>query len=228
MTLNRLVISLLFLCFSVTALAKFNPPPKHEPIDWPTYVRSRGISLSSNQYVTLHQYEALGNLERNTLAVDLPRLAESFPKQAQSWISCATTIIESSVPLAKTNDSFRRTRTDFLQATLAAMFAEGNSPRIATSDKILRAFKKYHGSAKSFYNVTAVFVAYSDIVAQGRLPSGKGALDEALIENKIANYKEKMDVNELPLETEAALRSKIQRKYHVVPPRHVASVRSDD
>lgn len=183
--------------------------------DWAHNLRNLGVNLSPNDYLTLRQFESQGNTERQVIDVNLIQLAKSYPRQAQEWINGASTILDKTFKVSTTHESFKRTRTSFLKAVMAVLWAEGNNPKTLTASSMVSVFEKYYHSPKKFYDATAVFFAYSNLVNKNLVSAGPRALKEAAIQFKIANYKNNLDGAELSQEEETLLRSST---------RHVASI----
>ena len=223
MTRGILFITSLFFAWGADAAWSNSPPVTTPPPDWATTVRSQGISLDSSQYDILHQFEKQGVPERQVVNVNLVQLAQAFPQKAQQWIDGATPILKSTFRVSENHPSFKRTRTSFLKSFMAAMWAEADSsPRsqIFTAENMVASFNKFHHSAKSFYDISAVFYAYSNLVSKGLMPAGRATLKEAALQFKIANYKNKMDIAELSENDEVLFRTAA----HPTRARRIASV----
>lgn len=214
-----------FTLVSGLARAEFKPVLKPKPKEWNMRIQEAGIEMSLQEFGVLKGFEASGVLERQAVAIDLPFLAESYPEQAKRWIKAAVSIIEDSNFKAKNNESFKRTRTGFLRALVADLQAEG-TPHLFTTDRMLSDFKKYRGSARTFYEISSVYWGYANLVEKGMVKPGESGLKEAAIQYKISEYKTKMDIYELTPEQEAELHSHFEWKFLHPDGRKIASVNS--
>ena len=218
-------IAIAFTLVAGLAHAEFKPVLIPKPKEWNVRIQDAGIEMTLQEFGVLKGFEATGVLERQTVAIDLPSLAERHPEQAKRWIKAAVSILEDSNIKAKSNESFKRTRTGFLRALVADLQAEG-TPHLFTMDRMLSDFKKYHGSARAFYDISSVYWGYANLVEKGLVKPGPSGLKEAAIQYKISEYKTKMDISELTPAQEAELHSHFEWKFLHPEGRKIASVNS--